>query len=124
MTRRWIALTRVVALAFVAATLSDAFYLPGVAPTEYHDNDHVPLMVNALTPGSDSELKSVIPYDYYSPLFNFCQPKDGTHAQAESLGSILFGDRIWDSAFEVHVQPYFSRFLWLCWLALFGAHMN
>ncbi|KAF9347827.1 hypothetical protein BGX34_002855, partial [Mortierella sp. NVP85] len=106
MTRRWIAYTRVAALALVAATLSDAFYLPGVAPTEYHDNAHVPLMVNALTPGSDSELKSVIAYDYYSPMLNFCQPSDGIQAQAESLGSILFGDRIWDSAFEIHMlQP-------------------
>lgn len=66
--------------------------------------DSVPLMVNALTPGSDSELKSVIPYDYYDPMFNFCQPKGGPQAQPESLGSILFGDRIWDSAFKVRVD--------------------
>ena len=103
-TRRWNALTRVAALALVGTaltTLSHAFYLPGVAPTDYHDSDAVPLMVNALTPGSDSELKSVIPYDYYDPMFHFCKPKDGGHAQAESLGSILFGDRIWDSPYKV-----------------------
>ncbi|KAF9958133.1 hypothetical protein BGZ65_001651 [Modicella reniformis] len=103
---RRITLARVAALAFVATTLTDAFYLPGVAPTEYHDPDIVPLMVNALTPSSDSELKSVIPYDYYDPMLNFCKPKDGINAQPESLGSILFGDRIFDSAFEIHMlQP-------------------
>ena len=66
--------------------------------------DAVPLMVNALTPGSDSELKSVIPYDYYDPMFNFCQPEGGPQSQPESLGSILFGDRIWDSPFKVRVD--------------------
>ncbi|KAG0274763.1 hypothetical protein BGZ95_009488 [Linnemannia exigua] len=101
---RWSPLARTACLALAfSATLTHAFYLPGVAPTEYHDMDAVPLMVNALTPGSDSELKSVIPYDYYDPLFNFCQPKDGPKAQAESLGSILFGDRIWDSDFKVYM---------------------
>ncbi|KAF9925086.1 hypothetical protein FBU30_005079 [Linnemannia zychae] len=85
-------------------TFTQGFYLPGVAPTEYKDADAVPLMVNALTPGSDSELKSVIPYDYYDPMFNFCQPEEGPQAQAESLGSILFGDRIFDSPFKIYMR--------------------
>ncbi|KAG0318569.1 hypothetical protein BGZ99_005598, partial [Dissophora globulifera] len=45
--RRTAILTRVAAIALVGTaltTLSQAFYLPGVAPTEYHDNDAVPLM--------------------------------------------------------------------------------
>ncbi|KAF8980309.1 hypothetical protein BGZ46_004384 [Entomortierella lignicola] len=96
-------LTRVaVAAAFVAST-AKGFYLPGVAPTDYIDSQQVPLMVNALTPGSDTELKSVIPYDYYDPMFNFCKAKDGEHSQAESLGSILFGDRIWDSPYKINM---------------------
>ncbi|KAF9133198.1 hypothetical protein BGW39_010309 [Mortierella sp. 14UC] len=102
---RWSSLARTACLALaLTTTLTQAFYLPGVAPTEYRDMDAVPLMVNALTPGSDSELKSVIPYDYYDPLFGFCQPADGPKAQAESLGSILFGDRIWDSAFKIYMR--------------------
>ncbi|KAF9900433.1 hypothetical protein BX616_002595 [Lobosporangium transversale] len=107
-TRRWNTLSRVTALLAIVATttisLTNAFYLPGVAPTEYHDSDPVFLMVNALTPGSDSELKSVIPYDYYYPMFHFCKPKDGERSQAESLGSILFGDRIWDSPFRIRMR--------------------
>lgn len=79
---------------------TDAFYLPGVAPKEYRENDPVALMVNALTPGSDTELKSVISFDYYDPRLAFCQPTT-EKAQAESLGSILFGDRIWNSPYDV-----------------------
>ncbi|KAI1316769.1 hypothetical protein EDD11_009507 [Mortierella claussenii] len=111
---RWHKYTRRAALALALLLSSsgiiqhysttEAFYLPGVAPTEYQDNDHVPLMVNALTPGSDSELKSVIPYDYYDPMFHFCKDKDGAKAQAESLGSILFGDRIWDSPYKINMR--------------------
>ncbi|KAF9933822.1 hypothetical protein BGZ67_004142 [Mortierella alpina] len=86
-----------------APGLADAFYLPGVAPHEYQPSQPVPLMVNALTPGSDnSDLRSVIPYDYYDPQFGFCAPPNGKkEAQAESLGSILFGDRIWNSPFQI-----------------------
>ncbi|KAG0026739.1 hypothetical protein BGZ81_006125 [Podila clonocystis] len=90
-------------------SFSQGFYLPGVAPKEYHDNDAVDLNVNALTPGSESELKSIIGYDYYDPRFNFCKPPSENgepKAQAESLGSILFGDRIFASAVKMNMlQP-------------------
>ena len=39
--------------------------------------------------------------DYYNPRFHFCQPQDGPKAQPESLGSILFGDRLFNSPYEV-----------------------
>jgi transmembrane 9 superfamily protein 2/4 len=81
-----------------------AFYLPGVAPTSYKSGDLVPLHVNHLTP-ADSEqspnVQSVLAYDYYHHEFNFCQPKDGPKPISESLGSILFGDRIFTSPFEL-----------------------
>ncbi|KAG0094043.1 hypothetical protein BGZ93_007077 [Podila epicladia] len=103
-------MSRLTKLSFVAAAsvvllgcltcTTDAFYLPGVAPKEYSKGDPVALMVNALTPGSDTELKSVISFDYYDPRLAFCQPTT-EKAQAESLGSILFGDRIWNSPYEI-----------------------
>ncbi|KAG0321031.1 hypothetical protein BGZ97_012286 [Linnemannia gamsii] len=103
---KWARLTCLATLLLSATlpTLTHAFYLPGVAPTEFSDMGAVPIMVNALTPGSDSELKSVIPYDYYDPMFNFCQPEGGPISQPESLGSILFGDRIWDSPFKIYMR--------------------
>ncbi|KAG8695865.1 hypothetical protein FRC08_007516 [Ceratobasidium sp. 394] len=88
-------------------TASNAFYLPGTAPHDYHKDDPVPLYVNALTPmviDADSKLKSMINYDYYHPSFHFCQPKDGVKKQPESLGSILFGDRIFNSPIEFKMQ--------------------
>lgn len=84
-----------------------AFYLPGVAPTTYRAHDNVQLNVNHLTPAlseKDSQLHSVFSFDYYHPAFQFCRPKDGPKDVSESLGSILFGDRILTSPFELKMR--------------------
>jgi transmembrane 9 superfamily protein 2/4 len=86
--------------------LSSAFYLPGVAPTSYKIGELVPLHVNRLTPvGSniDGTLRSVVSFDYYHPAFQFCRPKPKPEYVSESLGSILFGDRIMTSPFVLHM---------------------
>ena len=88
---------------FLALPFSSAFYLPGVTPTSYDEGQAVPLYVNHITPGiagHDEQLHSVLSYDYYYPAFRFCRPKDGPQDVRESLGSILFGDRIQSSPFE------------------------
>lgn len=93
----------VTSLALLASTAS-AFYLPGVAPTTYEHEAVVPLNVNPLTPApsdKDPQLRSVISYDYYHPAFRFCRPDGGPKEVSESLGSILFGDRILTSPFEL-----------------------
>lgn len=87
-----------------APQLSSAFYLPGVAPTSYKENDLVPLNVNRLTPvGSqvDGTLRSIVSFDYYHPAFHFCRPDPEPKDVSESLGSILFGDRIRTSPFQL-----------------------
>jgi transmembrane 9 superfamily protein 2/4 len=83
--------------------LASAFYLPGVAPTTYKHDEQVPLYVNAIRPvaGSDAMLHSVVSYDYYHPLFQLCRPPNGPEDVGASLGSILFGDRIKTSPFEL-----------------------
>ena len=94
------------ALLLAIPSLSSAFYLPGVAPTSYDEGQSVPLYVNHLTPGlagQDDQLHSVFSYDYYYPALHFCRPKDGMKDVRESLGSILFGDRIYTSPFELHM---------------------
>jgi transmembrane 9 superfamily protein 2/4 len=91
----------------VAPQLSSAFYLPGVAPTSYKSKDKVPLNVNRLTPvgsNQDGTLKSVVSFDYYHPAFHFCRPEGGPQYVSESLGSILFGDRIMTSPFDLHMM--------------------
>lgn len=83
-----------------------SFYLPGVAPTSYKDGDYVPLFVNHLAPSDEisANVHSVFAFDYYSPEFHFCQPPGGPESVAESLGSILFGDRILTSPFDLRMR--------------------
>ncbi|KAJ7703158.1 Nonaspanin [Mycena rosella] len=95
----------VLLFAACATTPARAFYLPGAAPHDFLEGDQVPLFVNALTPMltgvEDAKLKSLINYDYYNPRFQFCQPDGGPAKQPESLGSILFGDRIFNSPYDI-----------------------
>ena len=85
-----------------------AFYLPGVAPTQYSANDSVPLHVNRLTPlqsDADAQLHSTVSYDYYHKAFHFCRPEQGPQdVGPESLGAVLFGDRIKTSPFELRMK--------------------
>ncbi|KAH8119533.1 Nonaspanin [Phellopilus nigrolimitatus] len=89
------------------STCVDAFYLPGAAPRDYQAGERVELFVNALTPmigaADNAKLKSMINYDYYNPAFHFCTPDEGAEKQPESLGSILFGDRIFNSKYDIEM---------------------
>ncbi|KAK4184610.1 hypothetical protein QBC35DRAFT_47085 [Podospora australis] len=95
-----------IASLLAAPQLASAFYLPGVAPTSYKQDDLVELHVNTIRPVGDAEsvLRSVVSYDYYNPSFGFCKPEGGPKPVGESLGSILFGDRIMTSPFELHMK--------------------
>ncbi|KAG5437029.1 hypothetical protein PCANB_001305 [Pneumocystis canis] len=82
-------------------------YLPGVAPKSYQKLEKVPLTVNSLSPmegpisGSVLQYyKNVYMYDYYDSRFHFCN-KGNARALPQSLGSIIFGDRIFTSDFEI-----------------------
>lgn len=91
---------------------AQAFYLPGVAPTNYAEGDRIDLLVNHLTPAlkhpsSESDGKKwktqIYSYDYYYPKFQFCKPPNGPKKQLESLGAIIFGDRIFNSPFDIQM---------------------
>ncbi|TDL24197.1 Nonaspanin [Rickenella mellea] len=92
-------------LALLLPLCATAFYLPGAAPHDFKEGEHVDVFVNALTPmigsADNAKLKSMINYDYYNPAFHFCQPSGGPKAIRESLGSVLFGDRIFTSPFDI-----------------------
>jgi transmembrane 9 superfamily protein 2/4 len=96
-----------VALAIILASakISSAFYLPGVAPNTYLKGDKVELYVNALTASpsqEDGKLRAVLPWDYYDDRLHFCKPQpNGPKYVSESLGSIIFGDRIMTSAYDL-----------------------
>jgi transmembrane 9 superfamily protein 2/4 len=96
----------VASLLALAASPASAFYFPGTAPTSYKDGDAVPLYVNHLTPSDsqyDPKLRSVFSFDYYHEPFHFCQEHGGPKEIRESLGSILFGDRIQTSPFQLRM---------------------
>ncbi|CAI5014422.1 ATV_HP_G0011070.mRNA.1.CDS.1 [Saccharomyces cerevisiae] len=101
-------------LYFFVSTVK-AFYLPGVAPTTYRENDNIPLLVNHLTPSMNYQHKGedgnnvsgdkenfLYSYDYYYNRFHFCQPEK-VEKQPESLGSVIFGDRIYNSPFQLNM---------------------
>ena len=104
---------KVLALLSLYASYSGAFYLPGVAPTTYHQGDDVYLFVNHITPSmfyqhvdeegnvvkGDKE-RYLYSYDYYYERLHFCRP-EFIAKQPESLGSIIFGDRIYNSPFQI-----------------------
>ncbi|KAJ1725213.1 Transmembrane 9 super member 2, partial [Coemansia biformis] len=94
-----------VAACGLLAPLAGAFYLPGIAPHDYKAGETVELQVNSLTPtlNADNKLESVLSLGYYDERFHFCRPEGGPKAVHESLGSILFGDRIYSSAFDLHM---------------------
>lgn len=92
------------AILLLAPSPARSFYLPGVAPTNYKQEDKVPLTVNHLTPAQsqkDTQVRSVFSFDYYHHAFHFCEPEGGPKPMSESLGSIIFGDRIQSSPFEL-----------------------
>lgn len=101
-------------LSALCASRVEGFYLPGVAPTTYHEGDSIPLLVNHLTPsmyfkhvdddGKDTGDREsfLYSYDYYYDKFHFCKPEK-LEKQRESLGSIIFGDRIYNSPFKLEM---------------------
>jgi transmembrane 9 superfamily member 2/4 len=96
----------VATLLLTLSSFSAAFYLPGVAPSSYGLGDRVPLHVNALSPAfarRDDQLHAIVSFDYYDPHFRFCSPEGGPQWVRESLGSIIFGDRIRTSPFQLHM---------------------
>ncbi|CAO3622305.1 unnamed protein product [Cunninghamella echinulata] len=52
---------------------------------------------------SNQQVKSVVSYDYYDEKFHFCKPDSEPEKQPESLGSIIFGDCIFSSAFKLQM---------------------
>ena len=90
-------------LVFLAAAV-EGFYLPGVAPYEYAQDERVEIKVNKI-----SSTKTQLPYDYYS--LPFCKPESITN-KVENLGEVLQGAVIQNSAYEVRMAK--SDFKVLC----------
>ncbi|TRY83645.1 hypothetical protein DNTS_017539 [Danionella cerebrum] len=80
---------------FLVSTLPLAapFYVPGVAPMNFHQNSPVEIKAVKLTSS-----RTQLPYEYYS--LPFCKP-DNVVYKAENLGEVLRGDRIVNTLYTV-----------------------
>jgi len=74
---------------------ASAFYVPGVAPIDFAQEDKVEIKAVKMTSS-----KTQLPYEYYSlPL---CKPENVVY-QTENLGEVLRGDRIVNTNYDVRV---------------------
>ncbi|XP_016989642.1 transmembrane 9 superfamily member 4 [Drosophila rhopaloa] len=92
--RPWLAVVLLVALVLVA----DCFYVPGVAPVEFVQDQKIDVKAVKMTSS-----RTQLPYQYYS--LKFCYPKNGTLIfKSENLGEVLRGDRIVNTPYEVRMN--------------------
>ncbi len=76
---------------------ASAFYVPGVAPTDFHRGDGIEVRAIKMT-----STHTQLPYDYYS--LPFCPPGGGKiEYKSQNLGEILRGDRIVNTAYQVRM---------------------
>ncbi|KAM9377074.1 transmembrane 9 superfamily protein member 5 isoform 2-T2 [Pholidichthys leucotaenia] len=86
------------------ACLCSAFYLPGLAPVSFCEDEknsddcqtEIKLYVNRL-----DSVESVLPYEY--DVFDFCQDLKETRP-SENLGQVLFGERIASSPYKFNFK--------------------
>ncbi|XP_017047951.1 transmembrane 9 superfamily member 4 [Drosophila ficusphila] len=92
--RQWLATVLLVALVLAA----DCFYVPGVAPVEFVQDQKIDVKAVKMTSS-----RTQLPYQYYS--LKFCYPKNGTLIfKSENLGEVLRGDRIVNTPYEVRMN--------------------
>lgn len=75
----------------------NGFYVPGVAPVEFEQNQRIEVKAVKMT-----SIRTQIPYEYYS--LQFCLPKNGSVGivyKTENLGEVLRGDRIVNTPYEL-----------------------
>jgi len=92
---RWNSLFLLVA-AIAAASVADAFYIPGVKPEDLVKGREVALKVNSMT-----SVHTQIPKDYYQ--LPFCDPPGGPQMASENLGEFLTGNKIQSSPYAINM---------------------
>lgn len=79
------------------APAAPAFYLPGIAPSEYDEGAPLKILANKLV-----SAKNVVPFDFYSlPL---CTPPDAGKSNRLSLGQVLMGERAEPTSYDVSMN--------------------
>ena len=78
-------------LAALGSVLASAYYVPGIDPIGYDHGDTIRISVNGI-----HSHQAVVPFGYYT--LPFCRPTSVSQ-QAESLGQVLWGDKIETSSY-------------------------
>ena len=86
-----------VIVGFPGQSSTNAFYVPGVRPQTFEDNEEVQLKVNALT-----STETQIPKGYYR--LPFCRPQNGPEMASENLGEFLTGNKIQSSPYSIKMK--------------------
>lgn len=86
-----------VVLLLLTTTTTTAFYLPGIAPSEYDAGAPLKVFANKLVSSIN-----VLPYDYYS--LPFCQPEDKSKSKRLSLGQVLMGERAEPTTYNIGMK--------------------
>jgi len=76
---------------------AQAFYVPGVAPTDFKKGDSIDVRAIKMT-----SAHTQLPFEYYS--LPFCAPKDGVVSYfSENLGQIIRGERIVNTPYSINM---------------------
>jgi len=90
------------AIALVLGALSAqtaAFYLPGIAPTDYPAGEQLEVLANKLT-----SPKNKLPYDYYSLPFCGSEKKKELRSKPVNLGQVLMGERMKPTEYDFRMN--------------------
>ena len=96
--------------------VASAFYVPGVAPTEYKQGDLLDIKAVSMT-----SMKTQLPYEYYS--LPFCPPEGEKRYKSLNLGEVLRGDRIVTTPYLLHLLDA-SRCKIVCKRSLTAKEVN
>lgn len=98
MNKWWnVALTMAGGLGLLNNNSVNGFYMPGVRPETFAENQEVPLKVNAMT-----SVHTQIPKGYYK--LPFCKPQGGPTMASENLGEFLTGNKIQSSPYLIKMR--------------------
>lgn len=97
--RRSVCLIQTAVFCLLLISMSEAFYLPGIAPRSYDEGSSLEVMANKLV-----SPKNKLPYDYYSLPFCGAESKKDHRSKPVNLGQVLMGDRMKPTDYVLHMK--------------------
>lgn len=89
--------TNFIVFSLTLLTLSNAFYLPGIAMHEYAPGESIAVYANKLVSPSNA-----LPYAYYT--LPFCRPNGPLKSRPVNLGQLLAGERAFPTLYDLKMM--------------------